>query len=654
MPLPPFPGREVRPEQDAVIAAIQEAFATPCHALIEAGTGVGKTLGYLTPAIPLLNEGKRVIVATYTKALQSQIWEKDIPLLQSLYPNADLRPALLKGRSNYLCKADMDALAKEAALLYDGDAEWQALETFSHTTGDGDLSRLPGKNRFVSDIAARKETCRGSLCPYFGSCWHLTAVEKARSANLLVVNHALYLADSLLAEEGERLLPDHHAVVFDEAHHLEEAATGAYSTTLNSTDLRRLLQRVRSWRLKWIEEDLFHLADALAQAFFAPFALMEKDTAYLAEALDGATHDRTLRIGHQLIQTLTLAAVNLHTSAARLGVKDEEEKPTSRDLTLGTLCKGAGRLAETFAEQLAAFLREAQEDSIRYAERKKESVTLTIAPVDVASLLKRRVWSQTESAILVSATLAAHDGFQSVRSRVGLADAACKEVVVGSSFNYETNCRLYIPAHLPAPRSGEDRPAEQETFRRLADEIRGVLRLTQGRAFLLFTSWRVLKGVTALLSDLPYPLLQQGDASPHELVERFKTEGNAVLAGVASFWQGVDVPGDALSVVVMDRLPFSQPDLPLHRARVARIEEAGGDWFMEYALPDAITRLKQGFGRLLRSKEDKGAVVILDTRLLTRRYGRLILSSLPPAPVVTDRTGFERGWNALQSSTYPA
>ena len=633
-----LPGFTARPQQVDAARAVEHALLSRTGiALVEAGTGVGKTLAYLVPAFAQAAQGKTVVISTHTLALQAQLWEKDIPFVQSLWPQSG-DAALVKGRGNYLCLQDYDAA--RADIWTAGDPAFAAIGAWSNATETGDVAELPFSTPLWAEVRVNSDTCRGRDCRFFDRCFYFRMRRAAQDARILLVNHALFFSDlaqrSRDADAG--LLPDYDFVVFDEAHHIETAAAAAFGVAFSSARLPSLLEKTRrAARVLDMNIDRVQAIDALSRALFAPFGEGGRAEFVVGDILRTEGEMQGAREQAEAVGTL------LDALAADLLKADTGGQPALKDRVDGlrrSCVRAKEELLLVFGKDDANFVRWG---SVSKPGRGREgavpTVTLNWTPVSVAPILKETLWQEprTAGAALVSATLSTNGGFAFLRERLGLGKDGVTETVVGSPFDYGAHCVLYVPDSLPPPADTDD------YARQAASETVALLRAAGGGAFLLFTSYRALFQAYDVLAHagLPFPLLRQGDAPNGRLIAQFKETPNAVLLGVQSFWEGVDVPGASLRLVVIDRIPFSVPDSPLHKARVDAITAAGGDWFHDFALPQAQLRLKQGFGRLIRTDTDKGVVAILDTRLRTKTYGRKLLAFLPPARRADSRADTE-------------
>ncbi|MFN2468906.1 MAG: ATP-dependent DNA helicase [Gaiellaceae bacterium] len=596
-----IPAFEPRPQQAALAAEVEAALAAGEHLLVEAGTGTGKSLGYLIPA---LESGRRVVVATATKALQGQLLDCDVPIAAAALGRA-LKVAVVKGRQNYVCRRSVYGLGLLGGALLRSDADAAAYERLAPwldetETGDrAELDTEPSETLWA-ELAVGADRCLGRRCPFLGSCFAEAARARAEQADLVIANHALYFADLAVRDrnDGVGVLPDHDAVVFDEAHRLEDSAAAWLGGRVSAGGLALLARDVER-------------------------VCREASLPVPARALD-----RVERSGRALFrETAPLSGrVRLRQPAAALG------RPLADALAeLATALAGRG-------EDLDAIARRAVEhaagvdncldpdvDRVVWAEPD----ALAWAPVDVSAPLRELLWEGGPTAILVSATLATRGDTAFVRGRLGLRRA--RELLLDSPFDFAAQTLLYVPRGLPEPR-------DPLALERVAEETVALCRISAGRALVLTSSYRVLSALAeGIRAAVPYPVLVQGEAPRERLLERFRVDVDSVLVATATFWQGVDVPGESLSLLVIDKLPFAAPGDPLVEARCERLAAGGSDGFSHYLLPSAVLQLRQGFGRLVRAHSDRGVVAILDPRLRTRGYGRVFLDSLPGCPIVADR-----------------
>jgi ATP-dependent DNA helicase DinG len=590
-----LPGYEPRVEQAALAAAVERALASGEHLVAEAGTGTGKSLAYLIPA---LESGRRVVVATATKALQEQLLSQDVPAARAALGRA-VRVAVLKGRQNYLCRKQLHGFGPMLLRSARDEEAFEALQPWLAETETGDRAELAFEpsEALWAELAVGSDRCAGRRCTFHGTCFAEAARARAGEAELVIANHALYFA-GLAAGGG--VLPEHDAVVFDEAHRLEETAARWLGGRVTRAGLRRLAADV------------------------------ERACREASEPVPGRSLDRVERAGDRLLQ-----AVAPPSGRCRLREPPAHELRVVIDALAGLADDLQGRgdeldLVSRGTLAVAAHVEACLEPDSLQRVVWSEPDALAWAPVDVSSELRERLWRDGPTAILVSATLTTGEDAGFVRRRLGLDRA--RELVVGSPFDFRDQALLYVPCAMPDPRA-------DGFTERAADEAVSLLSLSHGRALVLTSSYRALEILRRhVCTRVPYQVLVQGDAPRERLLERFRSEVDSVLLATSTFWQGVDIPGESLSLLVIDKLPFSAPGDPLHEARCEAVEEAGGDWFRDYALPTAMLQLRQGFGRLIRSHADRGVVAILDPRLRTRPYGRAFLAALPQCPLVDDRS----------------
>ena len=604
-----LPGYEFRPAQVAMAKLVHRGFLEQVHVLVEAGTGTGKSFGYLVPA---LLSGQRVVVSTATLALQDQLLTKDIPLLLRAL-DSDALVVQLKGRTNYLCRDKFEQLRKQLVLAQ--SAEERKIFEWAASTQTGDRSELDfvPPARVWAELDTDADDCIMEACDYFGPdrCYHMRARDEARYANIIVVNHALFFLDLAM---GGGLLPPYDYAVLDEAHQVEEWATAAFSSSISRASVGRLLRKIL--RQYAFDERLTSELNDAAERF--------------AAALGHGSHgryplDRNPR-ALELLDPLQRALYRAENwiadkwkKGARFPQLDDAVLERKRDLLTRAV------VAHT---QTIERLRLAGEDWICWAERlgdARDTYAATCAPVAVAPMLRDLLFDKARSVVLTSATIATERDFTYLRRQVGLTGAPADELVVDSPFDYERQAMLFLPERRLDPR--DPRFAQDAV-----PVIEAVLAATNGRAFVLFTSNAVLRVVADLVVPrLRFPCRVQGEAPKNKLLEWFRAERNPVLFATASFWEGVDVVGESLSCVIIDRLPFPPPDDPIVSARSRLLAESGADAFDALMVPAAIVRLKQGLGRLIRSQTDRGLMCILDGRLETKAYGRRIMRSLPPA-----------------------
>ena len=611
------PAYEPRPGQHEMAQLVARVLGEGGRAMIEAGTGTGKTLAYLVPA---LASGRRVIVSTGTRNLQDQIWDKDLPLLRER-AGLTVSACVMKGRDNYLCRYRMAQFEREPLLEDLAEEPWVArIAAWGRETATGDraeLAELPDGLRMWRDVNARAETCGGSRCPEFERCWLTLLKRRAQEAQLVIVNHHLFFADLAVRSAYGAVLPDYDTVIFDEGHLLEEIATLYFGVQVSAAEI----------------EDLARQAEALTARAGGPSkqgggAAELRQAAWeffgpLREALGPAS-------GRSRFEPPERGGPALDAAWTRLAAALDDLPRAMPEAARGE--EAAETLPRRAADARAGLERILARDDAAFVygieSRGRGNVILSASPVDVSELLRQTLFERLHGVVLTSATLAVDGRFDFFRTRLGLEDAETR--IVGSSFDHARQALLYLPRAMPEP-------SDARFLGRAVEEIVSLLELSAGRAFLLFTSFANLHRVRDELARLArWPLLVQGQGSKAALLNAFRTTPGAVLLGSTSFWHGVDVPGPALSLVVVDRLPFDVPGDPLIAARIERLRQESRDPFLEYQVPLAVLELKQGLGRLLRSSSDRGVVSVLDPRLATRRYGRLFLRSLPPYRVVRE------------------
>ena len=617
------PAYEFRRGQLQMAQAVEQALEERRHLIVEAGTGTGKTLAYL---MPVIRSGKRVLISTGTKNLQEQLFYKDVPFLeQALFPNGDskLRVCYMKGRSNYLCRKKLHDLTDQPVLSGLEEIEqYRAIAAWEKTTQTGDraeLAGLPEASALWPKLDARADTCLGQKCSAWDKCFITEMHRRAMESDIIIVNHHLFFADLAIKQASEYapdagILPEVGAVIFDEAHELEDVAGSYFGVSVSNLRFEEIARDVESSLQR------NHLLSSSVQG--ATRSLRERSQFFFALLPPGegrfAFQNRREFLEENgdefigLMQALTRLGSELH----NLTQKPEEvfnfiRRIDELRVQLGFLMESEDRNTVFWIERRGG----------RGISRDKRNVFLQATPIDVAPILRNCLFDQLECAVLTSATLAVGGGFEYIRSRLGLEHA--REVVLPSHFDYENQAVLYVPPDLPDPRT-------PQFAARAADRIRRLLEITRGRAFCLFTSYAQMNEIyQRLLGELEYPMLLQGDAPKSALLEEFRVTPNAVLFATSSFWQGVDVQGEQLSCVIIDRLPFAVPSDPVVAARVRAVDDAGGNAFFQYQVPAAVITLKQGFGRLIRSLHDRGLLCLLDNRILKKQYGRVFLESLP-------------------------
>ena len=613
-----LPGYETRPQQARMARVIADAIAGEKHALIEAGTGSGKSFGYL---IPLLESGKKAVISTGTIALQEQLLYKDIPFLERALGRR-IKVALAKGRANYVCLRRLRETDTSMGQLDPFRPQIDDLIQLVRTNGwDGDRGALPFvvENRLWGDLlASDPEDCLASRCPNFGVTPHRIARIACDDAELVIANHALYFTDLIT---GAGVLPKHEVVVFDEAHHLDRAAVGALTVSIGRWSARKLLQRLQR-RFDVVPPPLTEaitkteevLLDYIYRRGRGQFPLVQDPAfAEAAAAMAKSMYRVADWISRVDIDQMKLTDTDPATAKQRAQMVRDQ---------MGSVAQGLAGRWEHFATLRVTDTRA----NWMHVDPAKDYFELQSAPLEVGDALQDLLWGD-RTCILTSATLAVDGKFEFLKRELGIPDAL--EAVLGSPFNYRDQSVLYVPRGLPEPTSPRFTDA-------IVPHIEEILKVSGGRAFVLFTSHRALREVSgALLGRLPYPCKVQDELPRPRLIEWFKSTPNSVLFATATFWEGVDIPGDALSCVIIDKLPFANPDDPVVSARTDRMKSKDEDWFNGFMLPKAILSLKQGFGRLIRSRTDQGLVAILDPRVMTKRYGSTVLRSLPPARIIT-------------------
>jgi ATP-dependent DNA helicase DinG len=645
---------EHRPGQYTMAKTIEQCFADKRHLIVEAGTGTGKTLAYLLPALRHARERKqRIIISTGTKNLQEQLYCKDIPFLESLL--GPLNVCYMKGRANYVCKQKLYAL-RDAPLLngLEEIAQFQAILKWDRDTETGDRSEideLPEVSSLWHKLDARSEVCLGQTCPNWEQCYITAMRRRALESDIVIVNHHLFFADLAIKQQAAGapdagILPEAAAVIFDEAHELEDVASQYFGIALSNARFDELARDTESMlRAKGVStssiESATNSVRERSKLFFASLPAGPSDLGRL-EFTDRMDFLEARGEGY------TGASHALERLAAELERLREVEEAAGLRKRANDIRAHLKFLLESTDPNTVFWIERRATGGVRNAARSASnfafSTHLQATPIDVSALLADTLFAHYATVVLTSATLTvagtvdatgvAQPSFEHLKKRLGVPFP--KELVVASHFNYAQQALLYLPPTMPPPRHPDWVPQATEKIRRM-------LEITRGRAFCLFTSYAQMRELyERLLTQVPFPLLMQGSAPRHVLLEQFRSTPNAVLFGTSSFWQGIDVQGEQLSCVIIDKLPFAVPSDPIMKARTDAITAAGGDAFNDLQVPQAVIALKQGFGRLIRSLNDRGVLMLLDARVRTTRYGKTFLDSLPPYRRTDDITEVER------------
>ena len=632
------PAYEFRRGQLQMAQAVEQALAEKRHLIVEAGTGTGKTLAYL---LPVIRSGKRVIISTGTKNLQEQLFNKDVPFLeQALFPNGEgkLNVCYMKGRNNYLCRKKLYDLTDQPVLSgleeiehYRAIAAW---EKVTHTGDRAELAALPEASMLWHKLDARSDTCLGQKCSSWEKCFITEMHRKAMESDIIIVNHHLFFADLAIKQQSEHapdagILPEAGAVIFDEAHELEDVAGSYFGVSVSNARIDELCRDVEAslQRNHALSASLSGALKSLRDRSMFFFALLPQGEGRFA-----------FENRREFLEENGDEFLALQQSCTRLG-SELENLPSKPEEVFNF-----ARRAQELQVQLGFLMESEDHNTVFWIERRRggrerQNVFLQATPIDVAPILKTCLFDQLECAVLTSATLAVGGGFDYIRKRLGLEQA--RELVLPSHFDYENQALFYVPPDMPDPRT-------PQFAAKAADCIRRLLEITRGRAFVLFTSYAQMNDVyQRLLTEIDYPMLRQGDAPKSALLEEFRITPNAVLFATSSFWQGVDVQGEQLSCVIIDRLPFAVPSDPVVAARVKSIDAEGGNAFFQYQVPAAVITLKQGFGRLIRSLHDRGLLVLLDNRILKKQYGRVFVESLPNYKKTTELRQVEEFFGAV-------
>jgi ATP-dependent DNA helicase DinG len=651
------PEYEHRPGQIDMAEAVLRAFEEKRHLIVEAGTGTGKTLAYLVPAIAAAcGSGARIVISTGTKNLQEQLMDKDIPFLQETLP-AKFRAAVMKGRNNYAClhriKRAEDSPFLEGLEQIDQFDEVFRWVTQTDTGDRAELSNLPENLPFWRHIDARSDTCLGQKCPDFDPCFITRMRQRATDADVIVVNHHLFFADLALRNGAYgAVLPDYAAVILDEAHQIEDVASEYFGTGISNYQIDDLLRDVSYLKVEDRESqkeltrvsariqrfaDLFWISFHEGRGMDGRFTLTPRPVAQVdnsrSEFGEGEEsqvnnlryEEEEPQINNVRYNDAYVALDNvLHRLETTLAIMTDAEADADSLL----------RRARQLRFDLNFVVKAEDQQFVYWIERRGRGVFLRASPIDVSAFLQDKLFDKVPTVVLTSATLSSAGNFRFIRGRLGLDEG--EEMIAESIFDFENQAVLYLPAKMPDPRSPQWGAAA-------AAEAIKIVNATNGRAFILCTSFAGMNEMfERVASQIDFPCLVQGSASKSELLKKFRATPNAVLFATSSFWQGVDVRGEQLSCVIIDKLPFAVPSDPIVAARQRHIEEEGGSSFYEYSVPQAIISLKQGLGRLIRSTTDRGVLAVLDPRLRTKMYGQQFIKSLPKCRITSSVEDLER------------
>ncbi len=612
-------GHESRPEQIEMAAAVDNALRDENHLIVEAGTGVGKSLAYLLPLIRwVLNnesEHRKAVVSTYTKALQRQLFEKELPLLKDKIFN-ELRFALCLGSENYLCLRRLEK-TKTLGLFDEPLIQINSLLRWAKRTSTGIKAELYAAHYTWQKVCRESDACYGKDCKKYDICFYQKAKAKERMSHILVTNHHLFFANVV---SDWKVIPHFNVCVFDEAHELEDVAADYLGVEVSNMKFKYLLDSIISptgkgllIHLKWLS------ANALAEIGGMVNLVRLRGEAFFNELDNVMGESSTKRVYQQGIvkDNLSEGLLELSKHLKSLGASSQDEDE-QRDISAHAM------RCDAFRASLKSILDQELENHVYWAERDRRRARIVATPIDVASILKARVFDVLSSTVLSSATLATNGRFDYIKQRLGLPDAKC--LLLHSPFNYKEQSLLYIPDDIVDPNNKE---FEESLIKRLKE----ILNVMMGRTLVLFTNYKLLTTAYNDIEIAGLKLFRQGDMDSYSLISEFRSNSNSALFGTYTFWQGIDIPGDDLQCVVITKLPFAVPDEPIIQARTEAVAMSGKNPFYDYQVPQAAILLKQGFGRLIRTKKDRGVVAILDTRVMTKGYGRQFLKSLPDSKI---------------------
>ena len=597
-----------RIQQQEMAQAVEQAIADSSLLISEAGTGTGKTFAYLVPA---LQSGKKIIISTGTRNLQDQLFHKDLPVVARAL-GLSVRTALLKGRANYLCHHRLEMTHQKGRFKTREMANhFMNIRQWAELTQSGDIAELtsiPEDTLIWPDITSTADNCLGQECGYYSKCFVMKARKEAQEADIVVINHHLLFADMTLREEGfGEILPETNAFILDEAHQLAEVASNFFGTVLGSRQLLELADDIIAERIK-DAGDMTLLDDAANQM---KKTVLDFRLAFGKEIKRGVWSKIAGKVNEALTDLLSALGQ----------LKSQLEPAAQRGKGLDNCYRRSGELLH----RLIMVTESPADNQVQWYETFSRAFALHLTPTDIGTLFVEHMNARKCAWLFTSATLAIGDSFEHFASQLGINEAITRKW--GSPFDYQTQSLLYVPSGLPDP----NEPMYTEAMLEAAIPV---VEASQGRTFILFTSHRALKMAASMLeSRLEFPLLVQGSAPRDDLLEKFRQSGNAVLLGTSSFWQGVDVRGQALSCVIIDKLPFAHPDDPVLQARIDTMRKHSGNPFMEYQLPNAVIILKQGVGRLIRDINDRGVMMICDPRIINKSYGKIFLNSLPEMPL---------------------